>query len=173
VQSLQTPSCWRCSSSSTVAYTRSIYDLHALWCTHSGCIICNTCAIQTTVDFEAQEDAFVAKLLVAEGANGVLVGQPILITVDEESDVAAFKDYELPAENKPAEEAAPAKEEKPAAEKETAKKVPEKKEEVVTQPKPAATRVEEPATEPAKPAPKKQQGTSYHKLIVCMLTYQY
>jgi pyruvate/2-oxoglutarate dehydrogenase complex dihydrolipoamide acyltransferase (E2) component len=91
---------------------------------------------------------------VPEGANGVLVGQPILITVDEESDVAAFKDYELPAENKPA-EAAPAKEEEPAAEA-APKKVLEKKEDVVTQPKPAAKRVEEPAKEPAKPAPKKQ-----------------
>eukprot|EP00953_Heterococcus_sp_UTEX-ZZ885_P011364 6577-Heterococcus_DN1.PRE.6 len=121
-----------------------------------GDVICQVETDKATVDFEAQEDAFVAKLLVAEGANGVLVGQPILITVDEESDVAAFKDYELPAENKPAEEAAPAKEEKPAAEKETAKKVPEKKEEVTTQPKPAAKRVEEPAKEPAKPAPKKQ-----------------
>jgi pyruvate/2-oxoglutarate dehydrogenase complex dihydrolipoamide acyltransferase (E2) component len=157
VYSLQTPSSWRCGSSLTVAF--------AIQCIVNSrcCITCNTCATQTTVDFEAQEDAFVAKLLVAEGANGVLVGQPILITVDEESDVAAFKDYELPAENKPAEEAAPAKEEKPAAENETAKKVPEKKEEVVTQPKPAAKRIEEPAQEPAKPAPKKQ-GTNYHSV---------
>ncbi|KAL9190879.1 hypothetical protein ACHAXT_000585 [Thalassiosira profunda] len=48
---------------------------------------------KATIDFEAQDDAIVAKLLVADGAGEVAVGVPIMVTVDEEGDVAAFKDF--------------------------------------------------------------------------------
>ena len=44
--------------------------------------------------FEGQDDFFIAKLLVDEGSE-VAVGAPIMITVEEESSVAAFANYVL------------------------------------------------------------------------------
>ena len=53
---------------------------------------------KASIDFEAQDDFFIAKLLRAAGDGADLaVGTPIMITVEEESDVGAFKDYVLPA----------------------------------------------------------------------------
>ena len=51
---------------------------------------------KATIDFEAQDDGHVAKLLVAAGGGDIPVGAPILITVEEAEDVAAFENYELP-----------------------------------------------------------------------------
>jgi pyruvate dehydrogenase E2 component (dihydrolipoamide acetyltransferase) len=53
---------------------------------------------KATIDFEAQDDGFVARLLM-EAGNGVdiPVGTPIMITVEEEDSIAAFKDYVPPA----------------------------------------------------------------------------
>jgi pyruvate dehydrogenase E2 component (dihydrolipoamide acetyltransferase) len=48
---------------------------------------------KATVDFEAQDDAFVAKILVDGGTSDLPVGTPIAVLVDEESDVAAFANY--------------------------------------------------------------------------------
>lgn len=49
---------------------------------------------KASIDFEAQDDAWVAKLLVAAGDGAdIAVGTPIMITVEEADDVAAFKDY--------------------------------------------------------------------------------
>lgn len=95
------------------------------------------------MDFECQDEGFVAKILVSEGDKDIPVGkvemmnkksqkyltflflyvQPIAIFVDDESDVEAFKDFTLedaapaaPAPTEaPKEEAAPVKEEKTAA----------------------------------------------------------
>ena len=53
-------------------------------------------AIETdkaTVDFEMQEEGYVAKLLFEEGSKDVPLGTPVAILVEEEGDVAAFKDY--------------------------------------------------------------------------------
>ena len=53
-------------------------------------------AIETdkaTVDFEMQEEGFVAKLLFDEGAKDVPLGTPVAILVEDEGDVAAFSDY--------------------------------------------------------------------------------
>jgi len=69
------------------------------------------CSIETdkaTVDFEAQDDGILAKQLVEAGAGEYDCGTPILITVEEEGDVAAFKDYVVEvSEPAPAVEAAP------------------------------------------------------------------
>jgi len=46
--------------------------------------LCNT---------EAQDDGVVAKLLVQPGSGEISVGVPIMVTVEEEADVAAFKDF--------------------------------------------------------------------------------
>lgn len=49
---------------------------------------------KATIDFEAQDDGVVAKILVAGGdGKEINVGVPILVTVEEEDDVAAFKDF--------------------------------------------------------------------------------
>ena len=48
---------------------------------------------KASMDFEAQDDGVVAKLLVEPGSGEISVGVPIMVTVEEESDVAAFKDF--------------------------------------------------------------------------------
>lgn len=60
------------------------------------------------MDFEFQEDGFLAKILEPAGSKDLPVGKPIAVYVEEEGDVAAFKDFKV-------EETAPAKSEKPAA----------------------------------------------------------
>lgn len=72
---------------------------------------------KATVDFEMQEEGYVAKLLVEEGAQDIPIGQLVAIIVSDEDDIEAFKDFspgdapaaepakEAPAE--PAPQAAP------------------------------------------------------------------
>ena len=48
---------------------------------------------KATMDFEAQDDGVVAKLLVSEGGGELNVGIPVLVTVEEEEDVAAFENF--------------------------------------------------------------------------------
>merc|ERR1712194_885045 len=68
---------------------------------------------KASIDFEAQDDGVLAKQLVEEGSGEVLVGVPIMVTVEEVEDVAAFKNFvagvveESPAAEAPA-PAAPA-----------------------------------------------------------------
>lgn len=45
---------------------------------------------KATIDFEAQDDAFLAKILVPAGTSDIPCGTPLAITVEDESDVAAF-----------------------------------------------------------------------------------
>ncbi|KAL9539494.1 hypothetical protein MBANPS3_010223 [Mucor bainieri] len=45
------------------------------------------------MDFECQEEGFLAKVLVDTGAKDISVGQPIAIFVDDEADVAAFENF--------------------------------------------------------------------------------
>lgn len=66
---------------------------------------------KATVDFEMQEEGFVAALLYPEGAKDVPLGECIAILVEEEKDIAAFANYKgeaAPAQAAPA-QAAPAK----------------------------------------------------------------
>lgn len=48
---------------------------------------------KATVDFEMQEDGYIAKLLFDEGAKNIALGTPIAILVDNKEDVAAFSNY--------------------------------------------------------------------------------
>jgi pyruvate dehydrogenase E2 component (dihydrolipoamide acetyltransferase) len=53
-------------------------------------------AIETdkaVVDFEMQEEGYVAALLFEEGAQDVPLGEIVAIIVEDEADVAAFADY--------------------------------------------------------------------------------
>ena len=51
---------------------------------------------KATMDFEAQDEGYVAKILVDAGGDEIKVGDPIMVIVDSEDDVAAFKDFVLP-----------------------------------------------------------------------------
>lgn len=48
---------------------------------------------KAVVDFEMQEEGFIAALLYPEGAKDVPLGTPIAILVDSEKDIAAFSNY--------------------------------------------------------------------------------
>ncbi|GMH89590.1 hypothetical protein TrST_g3506 [Triparma strigata] len=48
---------------------------------------------KASIDFVTEDDGFVGKLLVPDGAQDVPVGAPILVVVDSADDVAAFKDF--------------------------------------------------------------------------------
>ena len=48
---------------------------------------------KASIDFEAQDDGVIAKILVEDGTSDIPVGFPIVVTVEEEEDVAAFKDF--------------------------------------------------------------------------------
>jgi pyruvate dehydrogenase E2 component (dihydrolipoamide acetyltransferase) len=62
---------------------------------------------KASIDFEAQDDGFVAKLLQPVGVD-LAVGTPIMVTVEDEADVAAFAEYSLPKEENAAAVAAAA-----------------------------------------------------------------
>lgn len=58
------------------------------------------CEIETdkaTVSFEAQDDGAIAKILAQAGPDEISCGVPIVVTVEEEEDAAAFKDYVVDA----------------------------------------------------------------------------
>lgn len=82
----------------------------------AGDVVCEIETDKAIVDFEAQDDLFLAKILIEEGAQDVPVGTPMMVTVEEEEDIAAFADFvpekpesrELPKEAIP-----PAKDEVP------------------------------------------------------------
>lgn len=50
---------------------------------------------KATIDFEAQDDGFVAKILVDPKGGGsmVKVNEPIMVVVEDEADVASFRDF--------------------------------------------------------------------------------
>jgi pyruvate dehydrogenase E2 component (dihydrolipoamide acetyltransferase) len=57
---------------------------------------------KATVDFEMQEEGYIAKLLFPEGTKDIPLGTTVAILVDNKEDVEKFKDYK-------GEEAAPTK----------------------------------------------------------------
>jgi pyruvate dehydrogenase E2 component (dihydrolipoamide acetyltransferase) len=84
---------------------------------------------KASIAFEAQDDGVVAKILVEAGSGEIKVGTPIMVTVEEKEDVAAFANF-VP-------ELEPEAAASPVVEKAT---VPEPK-------------IEAPPTPPASPAP--------------------
>jgi len=75
-----------------------------------GDVICSVETDKATVDFEAQDDGVVAKILVEAGSDELQVGTPILITVEEEEDAAAFASYVVEDSSSDAAPPAPAAE---------------------------------------------------------------
>jgi pyruvate dehydrogenase E2 component (dihydrolipoamide acetyltransferase) len=87
---------------------------------------------KASIDFEAQDDGFVAKILMEAGSGeDIPVGTPIMVTVEEADDVAAFADFVLEKGATPA----PAPQPAPVMEK-TAVPVPPPAPTVVASPAP-------------------------------------
>jgi hypothetical protein len=65
----------------------------------AGAAICAVETDKATMDFEAQDDGFIAKIL-REGSSAVdiAIGTPICVVVEDEGDVAAFADFMLEEE---------------------------------------------------------------------------
>jgi len=75
----------------------------------AGSVICSVETDKATMDFEAQDDGFLAKIL-KQGPDAVDVpcGEPVCIFVEDEADVAAFADYVVESSPATPSEAAPA-----------------------------------------------------------------
>ena len=58
----------------------------------AGDVLCEVETDKATVSFEAQDDGILAKILVA-GGKEIKVGEPIMVTVDNVMDVAAFQSF--------------------------------------------------------------------------------
>eukprot|EP00979_Chaetoceros_neogracilis_P008477 scaffold1887_cov267-Chaetoceros_neogracile.AAC.10 len=107
---------------------------------------------KASMDFEAQDDGVVAKILVEAGSGDVVVGKPIIVTVEEEDEVAAFANFVVEEEAAPAppaaavEEPAAAVEEPAAAVEEPA--APEPTPVVAAAPVPVVEAVPVPLPEP-------------------------
>eukprot|EP00188_Purpureofilum_apyrenoidigerum_P004731 Plantae.Rhodophyta-Purpureofilum_apyrenoidigerum.ctg5571.p1 GENE.Plantae.Rhodophyta-Purpureofilum_apyrenoidigerum.ctg5571~~Plantae.Rhodophyta-Purpureofilum_apyrenoidigerum.ctg5571.p1 ORF type:complete len:564 (+),score=137.71 Plantae.Rhodophyta-Purpureofilum_apyrenoidigerum.ctg5571:137-1828(+) len=72
---------------------------------------------KATVDLDATDEGFIAKILVTEGSQDVKIGTPIAVSVLEQKDIEAFKDFTLDGT-----EEKPASSEKQSKEKEAPKK---------------------------------------------------
>lgn len=59
----------------------------------AGDVLCSVETDKATVDFEAQDEGIVAKILLPAGPDEINCGTPIVVTVEDEGDVAAFKDF--------------------------------------------------------------------------------
>lgn len=59
----------------------------------AGDVLCSVETDKATVDFEAQDEGVVAKIIVPAGAGEIPCGNPIMVTVQDEADVPAFKDF--------------------------------------------------------------------------------
>jgi len=77
----------------------------------AGDALCSVETDKATLDFEAQDDGVLAKILVAPGTQDVAIGTPICVVVEEVDDVAAFKDFVAPTSSSSAAAAATVTEE--------------------------------------------------------------
>jgi len=58
-----------------------------------GDVLCSIETDKATVDFEMQDEGYVAKLLFPEGSKDVPLGVVLAIIVENEEDIAAFADW--------------------------------------------------------------------------------
>lgn len=59
----------------------------------SGDILCMVETDKATLEWENQDDGFLAKILVGDNSKDIPVGTPVAVITDEKDDVAAFADY--------------------------------------------------------------------------------
>ncbi|KAI8541963.1 hypothetical protein RHMOL_Rhmol08G0101800 [Rhododendron molle] len=82
-----------------------------------GEVLCEVETDKATVEMECMEEGYLAKIVRGDGEKEIKVGEVIAITVEDEADIAKFKDYEpsksgdAPAAKGPS-DSAPPKEEK-------------------------------------------------------------
>ena len=85
----------------------------------AGDVLCSVETDKATIDFEAQDDGILAKILrEPPNATDIPIGVPICVVVEEEEDVAAFADFTVDADSgsgSGAPAASPAAEVSPAA----------------------------------------------------------
>ena len=62
----------------------------------AGDVLCEIETDKATVDFEAQDEGVIAKILKEDGSQDIKVGAPVCIVVDDEEDVTSFVDYVSP-----------------------------------------------------------------------------
>ena len=58
-----------------------------------GDVLCGIETDKAVVDYEMQEEGFVAKLLFDEGTNDIPLGVAIALLVENKEDIAAFADW--------------------------------------------------------------------------------
>lgn len=63
-----------------------------------GDIYCEVETDKASIEWEAQEEGFLAKILKGDGSQNIEVGVPVAILVEEEGDVAAFAEYDASAD---------------------------------------------------------------------------
>eukprot|EP01018_Ginkgo_biloba_P015450 Gb_34194 [translate_table: standard] len=79
----------------------------------AGDVLCEIETDKATLDMESMEEGYVAKILRGDGTKEIKVGEVIAIMVEDEDDIAKFKDYKAPGQGGAKEEAptqAPSKE---------------------------------------------------------------
>ncbi|XP_009603038.1 dihydrolipoyllysine-residue acetyltransferase component 2 of pyruvate dehydrogenase complex, mitochondrial-like [Nicotiana tabacum] len=59
-----------------------------------GEVLCEVETDKATVEMECMEEGYLAKILRGDGTSSIKVGEVIAITVEEEDDIAKFKDYQ-------------------------------------------------------------------------------
>lgn len=82
-----------------------------------GEVLCEVETDKATVEMECMEEGYLAKIIHGDGASSIKVGEVIAVTVEEEDDIAKFKDYQpstsdaTPSPKAPASSPPPPKEE--------------------------------------------------------------
>ncbi|KAG7036425.1 Dihydrolipoyllysine-residue acetyltransferase component 3 of pyruvate dehydrogenase complex [Cucurbita argyrosperma subsp. argyrosperma] len=59
-----------------------------------GEVLCEVETDKATVEMECMEEGYLAKIIHGDGAKEIKVGEVIAVTVEDEEDIAKFKDYE-------------------------------------------------------------------------------
>lgn len=88
-----------------------------------GDVLCSIETDKATIDYEMQDEGYVAKLLYDAGTKDIPLGKVLAILVDDEGDIPAFADFKddgaaatpAPAQAAPAAEPAPATAPTPAS----------------------------------------------------------
>ncbi|CAG4956725.1 unnamed protein product [Parnassius apollo] len=72
-----------------------------------GDLLCEIETDKATMGFETPEEGYLAKIIIPEGTKGVPVGKLLCIIVENQADVAAFKDFKDDSTGAPAKPAPP------------------------------------------------------------------
>lgn len=67
-----------------------------------GDIICGIETDKATVDYEVQDEGYIAKILFPENTKDIPLGTPLAILVEDEDDIPAFADFVADASSAPA-----------------------------------------------------------------------